>query len=177
MKLGNKATKISRFTLIEVVIVLVIILVLSALILPFLARRRDRAIKEACKQNLKQIGLALSMYSGNYGYPPGEAFPHKNGRAGLQMLAEVGFIDTTATYVCPNTGDTVSDMTKVSQNASYAYAGGLTEANSCDSATTADRANNHNQYGNILFVDRSIKGYSGVNWSSNRGGSDFGDFK
>jgi len=66
-------------------------------------------------------------------------------------------------------------LKQISTNASYAYAGGLTEASSVDSAVASDRSGNHNKYGNILFVDGHVKGYAGGSWSVNWK-SDLGDF-
>ena len=60
------------FTLIELLVVIAIIAVLIALLLPALASAREKARRIACLNNLKQIGLALASYTGDYaGYLPG----------------------------------------------------------------------------------------------------------
>ena len=70
--MSDRTYRRTGFTLIELVVVIAIIAVLVALVLPAVQQARESARRTQCRNNLKQIGLALSNYHSTHNiFPPG----------------------------------------------------------------------------------------------------------
>jgi prepilin-type N-terminal cleavage/methylation domain-containing protein len=61
-----RTRRASGFTLIELLVVIAIIAILAAILFPVFAQAREQARKAQCASNLRQIGVAFSLYLQDY---------------------------------------------------------------------------------------------------------------
>jgi prepilin-type N-terminal cleavage/methylation domain-containing protein len=72
------------FTLVELLVVIVILGALATIAFPVFATARENARRAACKSNLHQIGIALSLYRADYdGMDPAKGLRLSHSQLGL----------------------------------------------------------------------------------------------
>ncbi|HEU4751864.1 MAG TPA: DUF1559 domain-containing protein [Armatimonadota bacterium] len=99
------------FTLIELLVVIAIIAILAAILFPVFAQAREAARKASCGSNVRQLGLAVRMYTQDYDerFPFGGWFPNGNDGTGEWQNTVAPYVKNKGIYRCPSSTDMDED--------------------------------------------------------------------
>ncbi|MCW3097490.1 MAG: prepilin-type N-terminal cleavage/methylation domain [Chthonomonadaceae bacterium] len=128
------------FTLIELLVVIAIIAILAAILFPVFAQAREKARQTSCLSNLKQIGIALTMYQSDYDsmYPPSQLPPSGANIVSWPTMVQP-YIKNDQVFVCPSTfAGTFAPDTAYLVATTKVYAGRTKTAVSFGVLTAAD---------------------------------------
>jgi prepilin-type N-terminal cleavage/methylation domain-containing protein/prepilin-type processing-associated H-X9-DG protein len=129
MRLNANQPRRPAFTLIEVLVVIAIIALLAALLLPALAKARERGLAIVCLNNTKQLAVACQLYAEDHG----GALPYNlamSGHPENSFRTELNWVNNVMTWDLSSDNTNKETITKAALGV---YAGGNTTFFRCPS--------------------------------------------
>jgi prepilin-type processing-associated H-X9-DG protein/prepilin-type N-terminal cleavage/methylation domain-containing protein len=119
---------VAAFTLVELLVVIAIIAILAGLLLPSLSKAKAAGQSAVCKSNLRQIGIALNLYTAEYQKYPLGAVNEQNGTGTALSMWDGKLLALASSnrevFVCPGYKSPPKWTNNIRQplpNSSYGY--------------------------------------------------------
>lgn len=166
----KKPQHLSKFTLIELLIVIAIIAILASLLMPALGAAREKGRSTACCNNLKQLHFAAAQYTGDSGWCP-FFFDSTTDKRYNDIFADLGYLKMSKVYQCPseNASSWDNETFKPIQYGIYSQTFGYNVNNTGKHVSTMQTpplkesaaAGKRNVSKTVLFIDSPVVGSLG----------------
>ncbi len=137
--------------------------IMAGMLLPVLSKAREKARRVNSAGNLKSMGLACLMFSGE----TGGRFPEPDGDEGLNKLVEENILNLGKVYINPNDEKRKADPLAeklTDANNSYVYIGAGFSDDDAEATSTPiafEKPIPNRNWINVLFIDGHVEGFAG----------------
>jgi prepilin-type N-terminal cleavage/methylation domain-containing protein/prepilin-type processing-associated H-X9-DG protein len=137
---SGRTSHLRAFTLAELLVVMAIMAILASLLIPAMRQAREKSKGTYCLNNLRQLGLAIQLYAGDYD----DALPYNMGKQGIDETVASGEYLNWANDVMSWELDSYNTNTHLlSVGGLGPYVGGVAKMFKCPSDTTLSQVQKH----------------------------------